>query len=287
MPEIPYPQYRDYVANRVQVNDAMAALLAGSRLAAHTLSLTAGSTATLAQLFPAVHHIDRFNLRSDEARALLSNADQHIASVAVPYALATHEDYAMSTLDFLKAEGLTLKTHGKRIRAWNMHTVLFETCGSAEPEEWMQSFHVLREMRNCITHVGGLVSDELRDAIAGLSNDARAGWERLNPGLRPEDIELDGRLVLTAEHVFTAFAVTKRLGREINSALGAALGHSTWARIAVQDYASTSSKTKNSSGWRRSCIGYVRNYYAEAKLTEGDVEAAARQLGLWTIPSWS
>ena len=265
----------------------MAALLAGSRLAAHTLSLTAGSTATLAQLFPAVPHIDRFNLRSDAARALLDNADHHIASVAVPYALATHEDFVMAMLDFLKAEGRTLVSHGKPVKAWNMHTVLFETCGVVELADWMQSFHVLREMRNCITHEGGGASQKLRDTIADMGADSRSGWERMNQGLAPETIEANGRLVLSAEHVFLAFAVTKRLGREINAALGKELGAEVWARAAVADYNAITAKVKNSSAWRRSLVGYVRQNYAASGVTEAGLEAAARHLGLWTLPKWN
>ena len=74
VPEILFPEYRAYVASRIEVNNAMMALLAGSRLAAHTLTLTVGSTATLSQLFPAVEHVGRFDLRSDSARQLLNDA---------------------------------------------------------------------------------------------------------------------------------------------------------------------------------------------------------------------
>lgn len=288
MPDILFPAYRDYYASRVEVNDAMAALLVGSRLAGHTLSLTAGSTATLGQLFPAVEHIERFNMRSDVARTFLNNADHHIASVAVPYALATHEDFVIEMLDFLKAEGRTLVTHGKRIRAWNMHNVLFETCGETEPAEWIQLFHVLREMRNCITHAGGSASQELRDAVAAMGTDARSNWQRLNLGARPEDVEsADGRLSLTAELVFTAFAVTKGLGRDINALLAQELDGLTWAKVAVRDYNSVTSKAKNSSSWRRSLVGYARQLYSASPLSEADLEAAARQLGLWTLAKWS
>lgn len=287
MPEILYPAYRDYIASRVDVNDAMAALLAGSRLAAHTLSLTAGSDATLAQLFPAVEHINRFNLRSDVARELLNNADHHIASVSIPYALATHEDFVMGMLEFLRAEGRTLVTHGKQIRAWNMHTVLFESCGEPEPVAWIQSFHVLREMRNCITHEGGSVSQNLRAAIAAMGAASRSGWERLNLLTPPEEIEKAGRLALTAEHVFTAFAVTKRLGRDINALLRDCIDNATWARVEIEDFSAATSKVRNSSSWRRSALGYVRQFYAAAGLTDKDLEAAARQIGAWTLPTWT
>lgn len=286
MAEVRFPAYRDYYDNRVEVNDAMAALLVGSRLAGHTLSLTAGSTATLGQLFPAVEHIDRFNLRSDRARDFLNSADHHIASVAIPYALATHEDFVTGMIELLKSEGKTIIEHGKPIRAWNMHTVLFETCGVPDPES-VQTFHVLREMRNCITHAGGGVGQKLRDAVAGMGAAARSAWADINLGAAPEGIEDEnGRLALTAEHVFTAFAVTKRLGREINAALAQALDKSTWARMAVEDYHAQSSKPRNSAAWRRSLVGYVRYFYAAANLEEQDLESAARQLKRWTSPTW-
>lgn len=286
--EILFRKYRDYVANRIEVNNAMMALLAGSRLAAHTLSLTAGSTTTLAQVFPAVEHIERFNLRSDSARQLLADADQHIASVAIPYALATHEEFVLDMLEFLKAESRSLMTHGKQIKAWNMHSVLFETCGYAEPAEWMETFHVLREVRNSIIHAGGAADTRLADAIAAMGPAARAGWSKLNLSTQPEAlIDGGGRLALTAENVFTAFAVTKRIGREINAALRQELGASTWARVAVEDFHESTNKTRNSSGWRRSAVGFVRQYYGQASIAEGDVEKAARDLGLWTIPNWT
>ena len=193
--EILFREYRDYVDNRVEVNNAMMALLAGSRLAAHTLSLTAGSTTTLAQVFPAVEHIGRFNLRSDSARQLLADADQHIASVAIPYALATHEEFVMGMLEFLKAEGRSLITYGKQIRAWNMHSALFETCGYVKPSEWMETFHALREVRNSIIHAGGAADTRLADAIAAMGPAARAGWSKLNLNTQPEALIDDRRQV--------------------------------------------------------------------------------------------
>ena len=226
-------------------------------------------------------------MRSDVARDDLNNAGHHIASVAVPYALLTHEDFLMGMLDFLTIEGRTLVRNGNRVRAWNMHTVLFDTCSETEPQEWMQSFHVLREMRNCITHEGGGVSQPLLDAIANMGPAARVGWQRLNDNLPPEQIEQDGRLVLTAEHVFTAFAVTKRLGRAINAVLGREFDTLTWAREAVRDFASVTSKVKNPSGWRRSLIGYARQNYSAAAIPEAHLETVARDLGAWTLKRWS
>lgn len=263
------------------------ALLSGSRLAAHTLQLTVGSAATLGQLFPAVQHIGRFNLRSDEARALLQNADAHVASVAIPYALATHEAFVVEMTDLIKNTGTTLITGGKAIKAWNMHTVFFGSCGWPEPLDVMEVFHVLREARNCVIHDRGRISPNLKLAVSAMGGVARIEWERLNQGEPPEALDQgDGRLALNAAHIFSSFAIAKKLGREINAALASHLSPANWAEMAVNDFAASTTRTRNSSQWRRAVLGHVREYYAQSGANEPDVEAAARALGYWTVPHW-
>lgn len=283
--ELLYPDYRNYVDTRVVVNNAMTALLAGSRLAGHTLQLTSGSQRTLAELFPAVEHISRFNLRSDVARSLLNNADHHLASVALPYALATHEDFVMTSIDLLRHEGIVIQTGGKPIKAWNMHTVLFDSAQHPRPTDWLESFDLLREIRNCTAHAGGKAQTRLTDHIAAMGTASIAGWQRLNRQ-HPNDVVQAGTVKLIAEHIFTAFAVTKHLGREINTALAAAVPKMSWARIAVEDYQNTTTKLKNSSAWRRGLVGYVRINYGQVKLTENELEQAARNLNYWTLATW-
>lgn len=284
MPEMKYPEYRNYVENRVVANDAMMALLAGSRLGSHTLQLTTGSNRTLAELFPAVEHIERFNLRSDAARSLLQDADHHLASVAVPYALATHEEFVISSIDFLKKEGIKIRGGGQP-KAWNMHEIIFNSTGYTAPNDWLGCFHVLREMRNCGIHAGGRVQQRLIDRVNMISSGSRAIWYKLTQQ-DPFDLTKANRMTLLAEHVFAAFAVTKRLGREINTAFSQAVPIPSWARIATEDYQSVSSKHKNSTNWRRALIGYTRQFYKPANLTEKDLETAARALGFWTLKDW-
>lgn len=286
MPEINYRAYREYVASRVNVNNAMMALLAGSRLAAHTLQLTAGSTRTLSEVFPAVEHIGRFNLRSDSARELLQDADEHIASVAIPYALATHEDFVTSTLDALRQRGRRLDAQGNRIRPWNMHEVLFRTTGHAPSSDWLGMFHVFREARNGIIHSGGGADENLLRAIEEMPPGAREGWVRLCDGSEPEELVEAGRLRLTASHVFMAFAVTKGLGREVNAALGSELTKEEWATLVTADYAQEASAPRNSSKWRRGVIGLARYNYGPVDLSEAELEKAARDAELWTAKNW-
>lgn len=285
MAEVLYPAYRTYTDTRVVVNNAMMALLAGSRLSSHTLQLTAGSKRTLAELFPAVEHIGRFNLRSDVARSLLHEADHHLASVALPYALATHEDFVMSSIKLLRQEGGHLQTGGKPIKAWNMHRVLFSSASHQLPTDWLENFDLLREMRNCTIHAGGRAQARLNAQIAAMGTASSSVWRRLN-NQEPADVVDAGNVRLIAEHIFTAFAVTKGLGRAVNAALSSALPRSSWARIAVEDFQETTSRLKNSSGWYRSLLGYTRTNYAPLELTSGELEQAARSAGLWTLTSW-
>jgi hypothetical protein len=288
--EVMYPAYRDYIETRTTVNSAMMALVAGSQIASHSLQLVRGSTRPLAELFPEVPHIGRFNLRSDQARDVLNNAEHHLASVALPYALSTHEDFVMESIETLKAERVPLVHDGaplrKQIKAWNMHPVLFESAGYTVPPHLLEVFNLIREMRNCTAHNGGRADQKLLDCLNLMSQPAIDLWTRLAKQ-DPNNSVVNGRVVLTAEHVITAFAITKRLGREINRALAGGLPMTAWARTAVEDFAKETTKMKNSSGWRRGLVGYTRRYYQALGLAEADLESAARATGRWTRPTWA
>src|SRR6476620_2603363 len=99
MTEMKYQEYRRYLGQRQAVNSAIMGLLAGSKLAANTLSLMEGSSIVLGDAFPRVQHIGRFNLKSDAARQILEDAEAHLGSMALPYILAIHEDLQGNVLD--------------------------------------------------------------------------------------------------------------------------------------------------------------------------------------------
>jgi len=167
-----FPGYRRYEATRQQANNAMMALLAGSRLAAHTLQLTKGSTELLPDIFPGVDHINYFNLRTDKATDLLDNVGHHLGAVAVPYALAVHEDFVMSALELLDTLGHPTRAPGQNpdplkngVKASNMHEAVWLTLGQPLPThgacEALEHFHLLREMRNAHIHAGGSIEQRL------------------------------------------------------------------------------------------------------------------------------
>jgi hypothetical protein len=99
----------------------MMALLAGSKLAINTLGLTSGSTLRLAQIFPKVPHIDRFDLRTDVAARILDDAELHLSTMAIPYVLALHEDYMMQSARMLVNETAMSRSVHRALNAKTMH----------------------------------------------------------------------------------------------------------------------------------------------------------------------
>lgn len=285
MAETNFPLYRAQEQSRISANNAMMAILAGSRLASHTLQLTEGSTVELGKLFPAVEHIERFNLKSDSARTLLRSADHHIASVAIPYALAVHEAFVLDVLQLACNE---MGRIAPSVKAWNMHEKFFDACGASTPGPDLEIFHVLRELRNCIIHSQGVdKTGRLATQIGNTGADAKSTWERLNSGTEIQTLlNSSNELHLEATHIFTAFATSKSLARQINTALTHALPVENWARIALQDFDETTSKPKNSSSWRRSAKGYLAMHYAPVTFTNQQIEDAARRNGLWSANDW-
>lgn len=278
MSEILYPDYRNFVNKRIEANNAVMALLAGSQLAMHTLQLTEGSTATLKNVFPAVNHIKRFDLRTSDARVLLSNVEFHLASIAVPYALATHEAYVTGLVNDLKSWGYAVNSSG--LNASNMHERVFDALNESRPDHLLQIFHVLRLARNGIIHRQGKASDQLISAIDGMDNHSINLWKRRNLNNTPRDIiKQDGTLNLTAETIFTAFASSKELGRSLNNCLQRKLDPQIWARIAILDYKSNTNRIINSSHWNRGLRGHVNQYYKNLGISEEILREEIRAMG--------
>lgn len=288
---VEFPAFRRYEATRQEANNALMAMLAGSQLAAHTLQLTSGSQQLLPDIFPGVAEIQYFRLRTDEASQLLADVGHHLGAVAVPYVLALHEDFVMTTHELLRAHGYLTRAPGKHaddtrnpVRAWNMHEALALTVGAFSPNtiaaDQLEIFHLLREMRNCQIHAGGRISPSLHRHVAGMSGASTSEWARW--ARRTPQATLGGGAVhFTKFDIFTVLANAKRLGREVNSLLATSLSAKAWAEIAVKDYASNSSKAARSDAWARSLIGHVRLLYAAVNLTDRQVLETATALGYW------
>ncbi|MBW8027123.1 hypothetical protein [Clavibacter michiganensis] len=288
MHEVAFRRYREFVDARVAANNSMIALLAGSRLASHSMQLHAGSPHYLSGLFPRVRDIERFNLSPDMATQLLDDADEHLSAVAIPYALAVYEAFVIDAIAILTRDGHNIdESRGSR-SAGRMHTTFYAGAGAMEPVEVTRLFHVLRCMRNAQIHRGGLVTDELRTALEALQEGERSRWEQLT--MMPLADQFQGpQIQFHIGHLVASFAITKEAARRINEVLRTHVSRATWALMAAEDYDTESSYPQNSTNWRRAFVGFCRyNYREQLALTRGELEKAARDLQMWTIPEkWS
>lgn len=285
--EVKFALYRDMVSNRVLANNAMIALLAGARLASHTLQLAAGSQQMLPAIFPAVPDIDRFNLMPSNAQLLLSQADTHLAAVTVPYALSIQEDFVMATIEMVRTRGTRVRhVSGNKLGPSNMHESLFRAVGFTPPtSSYLEAFHILREMRNSSIHSGGVANPRLNGFLAAVSPDTERLWQRV--ALQPSSRALNaGRVEFTIGHIFLAFAVIKELAREVNSAIASHWTQAEWADLIIVDHVLNTSKLRNSEQWKRALIGFARVNYGAIGLTEVTLEASARRSGAWTKATW-
>lgn len=276
--------YRDYEASRQRANNAIVALLAGSALAAHTLKLTEGSSRLLPEIFPAVPHIEYFNLRPDAAAAVIGSAGPHLATVTVPYALAIHEDFVKQCIDWIEnTHGITLAISRNDVNTGNMHETVREIVPSLHPASGsvdLELFHLYRQMRNCHIHRGGRATSTLHDQEVGLSAEARVRWYDLT-GREAGTLIVDGRAEYCLLDVFAIFAITKELGREINLLLRTGLSPSQWAEACVDDYCQETARTPKSNAWGRGLIGYARYRYEALALKKRVLFEAAARKGVW------
>jgi hypothetical protein len=172
-------------AQRQDANNAMMALLAGSKLAVNALRLSDGSTMRMSQIFPRVPHIERFDLRVDAAAQLLDDAEAHLSVMAVPYVLALHEDYMIQCGSLLVSIGRMTATVLQALTPKTMHERFAAAAGTSLNGDHLLLFHLLRTMRNCQIHQGARANAELVSARSALSSSAEAIWVKLTSDPAP------------------------------------------------------------------------------------------------------
>jgi hypothetical protein len=284
--EIKFARYRGYEDARVDANNSMIALLAGSRLAAHSLQLHEGSPHQLPGLFPMVRDIDRFNLLPGRATELLMGADAHLAAVAIPYALAVYEAFVIDAVALLEADGKSVDRSRGSMNASRMHQTFFRAADAPAATDTIALFHVLRCMRNAQIHHAGVVTTELISVMNELTDEQKRRWEKLIMSPLGE-IRVGDQIGFTLGHLVASFAVTKEAARVLNEVLAGSLSRDFWADLAVEDYCENAKHPRNSSGWRRGLIGSAAFHYRPLELREEELEEAARRGGVWTLDSWS
>jgi hypothetical protein len=270
VPIVNFLQYREHDEARTQANNAIMALLAGSRLAAHTLQLTDGSDSLLPEIFPRVPHIERFNLKSSIAKDLLNDAEMHLGAMSVPYVLALHEDFGNTALKLL----------GERPRkAASLHSAL----GACLPTiSWGASegaFHIARILRNSMIHSGGrLDSQSIREFARYVDSAGRVEWRRLAER-DPLKLGVGDSVQFAHGELIAALSITKGLAKLINLGLQAALPRTAWADLLIDDIAATEPRHLADQSRVRKCVGYARHFYGPIALTRQEIEQALADRG--------
>ena len=263
-----YPQYRDHERQRIQTNDTMMGLLAGSKLASQTLRLTEGSGLVLSQIFSRVEHIERFNLRTDKAREILDDAENLLGILAVPQVIGLQEDLLKGMLLLLATTPAEIK-QSEDVKAAFVHDRFESVAGPTFTAESVELFHLVRVARNTHIHAGGRADTKLINRYKKTSPEALAVWEHITGGSLPEYSKHDN-VKLGLLELIGILALSKRLSEEANVALQSALPATAWCDLVVEDWLATK-RTGNEKQVLRQLLGFARHGYAVLGLSDDDL----------------
>lgn len=270
-PVVNFPAFRQHTRAREDANTAIMGLLVGSQMAAHFLTLTDGSDHLLPSIFPGVPHVGRFNLTSKAARDVLVRADQHLGTMAVPYALSIHEDLMRSCTSL--AGGSATQS------AKALHSTLALRTGGKFDVDSLAQFHVLREMRNAVIHSGGVIDQRVVDCAAAMSSAAVDTWKRI-VGRSPCGLTDGARIEFGTGELFLALAATKNLAKQANLMLIPALTVPRWCELIVEDFIANGPATRNPDQRRGKLLGWANFHYRSIGATEAQLVVAGTAGGL-------
>jgi len=215
--------YSKFTDARIKANDAMIALLIGSRLSSitiHGLDLSEGEL--LKAYFNEINlqgH-ERFNLTSSEALRVLSDAENHLAYMAIPYTLSIYERFVRDVIKILKASEcdsikLMRDDEIRDLKLDKMHAIIFTELKIRFDPIDDGLFNVIRQIRNRIMHSGGTSGSHVISEYKNMKKEYKAEWERLAG--RPLTSALkDGRFVFNDGELFATLAICQRLVNQIN-----------------------------------------------------------------------
>jgi hypothetical protein len=271
-----FADYRQHEQVRVEASNAVMGLLAGARMAAHMLQLTEGSDRLLPEIFPQIPHIGRLNLTTGAARDILIDGDVHLGAMAVPYALAIHEDYLKTCLTLLQRGGIRLTKPPGDLKLANQHEEIERATGKAFTGASLQQLHTLRLMRNCTIHTGGRVNTTLVTQLATWTPDAETGWVKLTHR-SPRALQIGEIITFGHGEVLIALAVTKVLAREANQFLQPTLPRNLWADLVIEDLEAENPAALAAPDIMRRATGFTRFHYGPLKLTSTEIADALKR----------
>jgi hypothetical protein len=265
--------YRGHEEIRKDASNAIMGLLVGAGVAAHLLQLTDGSDQLLPVIFPNIPHVRRLNLTSSRTREILADVDKHLGAMAVPYALAFHEDYLKTCLNLLARAGYKLGLAADGHKLFQQHEAIEKATGKTLNRTSLEQMHMLRVMRNCQIHSGGRADDRLMSLQKGWSDEANEGWLNISDS-SPRDLTRNDVIIFGPGEIFIALAATKVLARQVNQFLQPALPRWLWADLVLEDIQEPGLAKTSHPEIRRKANGYARFNYGPMGLTDDEIAAA-------------
>lgn len=266
--------YRQYEKVRVEASNAIMGLLAGAQMAAHMLQLTKSSDRLLPEIFPDIQHIRRFNLTTTAARDILAAGDVHLGAMAVPYALAIHEDYLKTCLLLLlRRGGVRLTKPPDDFKLVSQHEEIERATGQSFNAASLQQLHTLRRMRNCTIHEGGRANPALINHLASLTIDAESGWVNLAQ-VSPCSLQLGDEITFGHGEMMVALAVTRALAKEANQFLQVALPRDVWADLVIEDLKDEYPSALKAPDAKRRARGFAQFNYGALQLNDAEIDDA-------------
>lgn len=260
MAEVKFPAYRQYLEQRQMVNSAVMALLAGSQLAMNTLQLVEGSDRTMTEIFPRVPHIERFNLKTEQAGALLNDAEAHLSAMAIPYIFTIHESLFETFESMLTASGIRVPRKKQNTSpVWIVKNYWQDAGRQLEESSWLV-YKLLAELRHDIIHRAGVIGQKLVDAAGAMSPEAISLWERMAGKPFPSFVLRDKHVLDHADMV-VCLAVVKFLAKEGNELMQICYPRKLWLRDFVQDVNATRRLVGNPAQKARKARSFARQNY--------------------------
>lgn len=274
--------YRVHRAGMTEADNAMMALLVGAQFASSSLALSAGSNVLLSSMFPSVPHIERFQYRPERAQRELGASEEHLARIAIPYALSVHEDFVGQVKADFEKWNVPVSLNGRRWNAETMHEILFESV-TTHPNVDLTEFDLLRRIRNSLIHSGGTVDNYLEEGVDRLSPQGSSHWQEVT-GRHPAEIVETGRVVLTAGEIMLAFSVVRYLSKVAHQGMLDTLPRSFWLQDFVDGFISEyRSHIKKRLLLRRKMEAWSNRYYEDFHFAWNELRDGAIDAGLPTV----
>lgn len=273
---INFPAYRQFRQAHIQANSAMLALLIGNRLGEGLLASPEINEGTrLPEIFNKVHDIRRLNLTAKKATIVLTEAESHLAYMAIPYVLSIHGSYMVDAARMLDEDGHTPKNRMAR-RDFSKMTIeqvheYIEECSDRHLDAtYLALFHIIRRMRNRIIHKAGTPGSHID--YQNLSTQAKDEWTRI--AKRPLSLALEhDRINFKSNEIIAVLAVSQRLAQDVNDLLAQTISREYWASLLVRDYLENYPSRLHPLSH---LSGYARYFYRPLGLKNNELEEAAR-----------